>query len=392
MMSLTRFCPKPGVRRLFAGALSLAAAGLLAGCGSLFGSSAPKPAPLPTLPAQPVQLQLLWRDDLPSRRSPSQAVLAGDRYVVAGGDGRLAAYALADGRVLWRAHVRQELGAALGSDGLVAAVVSLDNELIVVREDRELWRTRLGSRVVTAPLVAGERVFVLTVDRQVLAFDALNGRALWTQQRAGAGEPLTLLKPGVLRAHRNLLVVGLGPRLVALDSLDGSVRWDLPLAAPRGTNEVERLADLVGPAGREGKVICARAFQSALGCVDADAGRLLWSKPGSGEEGTAVDAEQVYSVDANDRLMAWKRSGGEVRWSSESLLRRQLTAPVVVGRHLLVGDAQGYVHVFDRDSGQPVGRIATDGSAVDSPLSVAPGGTVLLSTRRGGVFALRLPR
>ena len=126
--------------------------------------------------------------------------------------------------------------------------------------------------------------------------------------------------------------------------------------------------------------------------VDADAGRLLWSKSGSGEEGTAVDAEQVYSVDANDRLMAWKRSGGEVRWSSESLLRRQLTAPVVVGRHLLVGDAQGYVHVFDRDSGQPVGRIATDGSAVDSPLSVAPGGTVLLSTRRGGVFALRLPR
>lgn len=384
--------PMPARLRRSAWLLPLALSALLAGCGSLFGSSAPKPAPLPTLPAQPLQLQQVWKDDLPSRRGPAQAVLAGDRYVVAAGNGQIAAYAAADGRVLWRGRLSQELGAAVGSDGVHAAAVTTESELVVLREGQEAWRSRLGSRVITPPLVAGERVFVLTVDRNVLAFDALDGRPLWNQQRAGAGEPLTLLKPGVLRAHRNLLVVGLGPRMVALDSLDGSVRWDVALAAPRGTNEVERLADLVGPASREGKVICARAFQSALGCVDADAGRLLWSKPASGEEGTAVDADQVYASDANDRLGAWKRGAGESRWTSEALLRRDLTAPLVVGRHLWVGDAQGYVHVLDRDSGQALGRIATDGSAIESPLSLTPSGTVLLSTRRGGVFALRLAR
>jgi outer membrane protein assembly factor BamB len=39
--------------------------------------------------------------------------------------------------------------------------------------------------VVTAPLVAGERVFVVGVDRSVQAFDAATGRLLWVMRRPG---------------------------------------------------------------------------------------------------------------------------------------------------------------------------------------------------------------
>jgi outer membrane protein assembly factor BamB len=45
---------------------------------------------------------------------------------------------------------------------------------------REFWRKRVPSSVVTPPLVAGERVFVMGVDRAVHAFDAIDGRRLWT--------------------------------------------------------------------------------------------------------------------------------------------------------------------------------------------------------------------
>jgi outer membrane protein assembly factor BamB len=37
----------------------------------------------------------------------------------------------------------------------------------------------------TAPLVAGERVFVMGVDRVVHAFDATDGKKLWVLQRPG---------------------------------------------------------------------------------------------------------------------------------------------------------------------------------------------------------------
>ena len=129
------------------------------------------------------------------------------------------------------------------------------------------WRARLNSAVSTPPLVAGERVFAMGVDRVVHAFDVLDGRKLWVLQRPG--DALTISAAGVVAPFQNTLLVGQGPRLTGVDPLRGAIRWEVPIASPRGTNEVERLADLIGPVVRAGDVVCARAFQSAVGCADA---------------------------------------------------------------------------------------------------------------------------
>ena len=65
-----------------------------------------------------------------------------------------------------------------------------------------------------APLVAGERVFVVGVDRAVHAFDAIDGRRLWTLARPG--DALTLSQPGVLAAYKDTLVVGQGALLTGV--------------------------------------------------------------------------------------------------------------------------------------------------------------------------------
>jgi hypothetical protein len=60
----------------------------------------------------------------------------------------------------------------------------------------------------------------------------------------------------------------------------------------------------------------------------------------------------------------------------------------VVGRSLLVGDAQGYVHVLSRADGAFLNRMATDGSPiVEGP--VRAGVVVMAVTRNGGVYAWR---
>jgi outer membrane protein assembly factor BamB len=90
----------------------------------------------------------------------------------------------------------------VGSDGRHAAVVTNDNELQVFDQGKWLWTERLPGRVITPPLVAGERVFVQAVDRSVRGYDALDGRWLWQYQRPG-GEPLALATSGVLGAFRD---------------------------------------------------------------------------------------------------------------------------------------------------------------------------------------------
>jgi outer membrane protein assembly factor BamB len=265
-------------------------------------------------------------------------------------------------------------------------VVTRDNEVVVLERGAVKWRARLAARVATPPLVAGERVFVMGVDRVVSAFDALDGRLLWTLQRPG--EALTLAQPGVVAAFKDTLLVGQGQRLTGVDPLRGTVRWEVPLANPRGTNEVERLADLIGPALRVGDIVCARSFQSAVGCADAQRATLLWTKNVGGIQAVGGDAELVVGADASDRITAWRASNGDLAWYNEALRYRGLSGPLVVGRTVIFGDAEGQVHFLDRSDGKTLLRLSTDGSPIVG-VPVRSGNTILAVTRNGGLFAFR---
>jgi outer membrane protein assembly factor BamB len=235
----------------------------------------------------------------------------------------------------------------------------------------------------TAPFVAGGRVFVLTADRSVSAFDGRTGRKLWTQSRPG--EPLVLRHAGVMLAVGDTLVTGLSGRLAGLNPQTGASRWEVPIATPRGINDVERLVDLVGTVSRVGDVVCARAFQASVGCVDASRGTLLWTKPASGFQGVNGDENNVFGTEADGKVVAWKRNGGDRAWSSDLLLHRDLSAPLVLGRSVVVGDGMGYVHLLSREDGKLLNRLATDGSPVVAAPVVAAN-TLVVVTRNGGVY------
>jgi outer membrane protein assembly factor BamB len=255
-----------------------------------------------------------------------------------------------------------------------------------INEGKEAWRVQLPAASYTAPLVAGRRVFVLTADRNVLAFDGQTGARLWTQSRPG--EPLVLRQSGVLLAVGDTLVAGLSGRLVGLNPANGTPRWEVQVANSRGTNEVERLVDLVGPVSRVGNTVCARAFNSAVACADAEAGRSLWNKPAQGIVGVHGDGQLVLGAEADGRLVAWQRASGDKAWELDRLKYRELSAPLSLERLLVVGDDSGQVHLLSSTDGSELTRLTTDGSAVLAP-PVLSGPALVVQTRNGGVYAWR---
>jgi outer membrane assembly lipoprotein YfgL len=353
----------------------------LAGCAG----NKPKPKPLETVTPR-IAGRVVWSAKLDSVRFPLAVVARDGQFVVAGTDGTLLGLEAQSGRQLWRASAGAPLTAGVGSDGRFHAVVTEDNKLVVLDGTQVAWRAQLSSRVSTPPLVAGERVFVMGVDRAVLAFDAKDGRRLWTLRRPG--DALTLLNIGVLVAVKDTLVAGQGPRLAGIDPTRGTLRWEVPIGTPRGSNEVERLADLVGPPVRLGNRLCVRSFQASVGCADADTGRLIWSRNAGGINALGGDDEVVVGADATDRIVAWKTASGDLAWNSERLLYRGLSAPAAIGPTVVFGDFEGYVHFLDRKDGQPLLRLATDGSPVVGQPTLS-GTTLLVATRNGGFFALR---
>jgi len=367
-------------------AVVVAGAVAVLGACSLFSSSKDtKPAPLETFtPA--LSARVAWEARVDSIKFPLSVAAVANQFVVAGTDGVVTGLSADNGNALWRLDLGKALTAGVGSDGRFAAVITRDNELVVAEAGKVLWRKTLTIPVITAPFVAGERVFVLTLDRMVLAYDAQDGRKLWELRRPG--EPLTLQQPGVLGAFQNTLVVGQGPRLAGVDPLRGSLQWEATISNPRGTNEVERLADLVGPMGRDNATFCARAFQSAVGCINAERGSAIWTRNVGGTRGVSSDAVLTVAADASDRITAWGTPSGDVIWTADQFQNRKLSAPLVTEKSVIFGDSEGYVHFLSRDKGQTVQRLSTDSSGV-AAAPVRLGDVVLIATRSGKLYALR---
>ena len=359
----------------------------LAGCAA----DKPKPTALETVVPQ-ISGRQVWAARVDSVQFPLAVSVREGSFIVAGTDGTVLALDAQSGAERWRGQAGKPLSAGVGSDGRFAAVVTRDNELVVLDKGVKLWSANLASRTRTAPLVAGERVFVIGVDRVVHAFDALDGRRLWTLQRPG--EALTLSQPAVLAAYKNTLVAGIGAVMLGIDPTAGSVRWELAVTSPRGTNEVERLNDLVGPLLRVGDSLCARAFQTAVGCValsnsgGSERATLRWSRNAGGQQALGGDAEFVFGADGTDRLSAWRAASGDLAWTNERLLYRGLSAPLSAGKTVMFGDVEGQVHFLAREDGRSLLRLATDGSPVVAQ-PVLSGSTMLVVTRSGGVFAFR---
>lgn len=349
-------------------------------------STGARPKPVTLQPINSAQKWVpLWNASI-GKTTGFQSVVTKNQTLLVASDRNIEALDVNTGNALWKSSPQGKIVAGPGFDGRYAAVVTADNQLVVFDQGRELWHAAIRSSVFTTPVVAGERVFILTAERTVEAFDVLDGRRLWVQQKTP--EPLGLAQAGVLFTFRGALMAGLGSRLVALDPNQGNILKEWLIATPRGTNEVERLADLVAPLAQSDRVFCVQSFQNATGCISTATGQLLWSKTSRGYFGAAVTGNFVVGADANDRITARDAQDGRVIWDTDSVMYHGLSGPVGIDDAVVFGDESGILHVFSSDQGKPLARIKTDGTPIlTTPLWVKD--KLIVLTRGGKVAAFR---
>lgn len=368
--------------------LRTALAALLAtllGCSST--PEKPRPAALPDLQT-PVSLKQAWSQNLGQPLASLVPSVQGEQVALVSARGDVQLLDAASGQVLWRHALNKEVLAGIGGDGQRYALITRDNEVVTLEAGQVLWRHRLSAISYTPPLVAGGRVFVLTADRTLTALDGASGRKLWAQTRTT--DPLVLNRPGLLMAVGNTLVAGLSGRLVGLHPDTGVVRWELAVGTARGSNEIERLVDLLGGVYRQQQTVCVRAFQASVGCVDTSRAQLLWTRTAQGHTGVDGDGQRLYGVESDGKLLAWNLDNGQPVWTQDSLRFRGVTAVQRMGRHLVAGDASGLLHILLAENGQLVGRVSTGQAAVAlRPLLV--GSTLVVVSEAGQVMGFRVP-
>ena len=374
-------------------ALAAIAAALLTGCsttlstwlpsipppsfGWLFGKSN-KPGPLPNLNAT-VTPQLNWQVNV-GKATPGLAPAVAQSVVyAAASDGTLVRVDAASGRVIWRINVGQKISAGPGADATHVVVGTDKGEVLAFDADgKSAWTSRVSSEVIAPPRLADEIAVVFSGDGRIYGLNVADGKTKWVNQRTIP--PLTIRNTaGGATARGGLFAGTAGGHLLAVDIFTGGVAWDATVASPKGSTELERIADVTSLPYVDDRQVCAVAYQGRVACFDIVRGNLVWSRDLSSLTGLSGDGKNLYVTDDKGAVHALDKTSGASVWKQDALAARKIGGPQLVGDYVGVVDVEGYLHLLALADGAYVGRLATDGQPATSQPTLLAGSGLWLS-------------
>lgn len=310
----------------------------------------------------------------------------------AGAEGSLAAFGVDDGVQKWRIQAnRAGLSAGVGAGERTVVVATAKGEVLAfdAASGAEKWKAMVSSEVLAPPLVVDGVALIRSNDNRIHAFALSDGKRRWTYQRTA---PALVLRNfgGLVTAGGTAFAGFPGGKLVAIALANGSVRWEATVASPRGATELERIADVTGMPVLRDRAVCAVAYQGRAACFETLNGQSLWTRDVSSQAGMAIDARYAFVTDDRSSVVGLAAETGSSLWKQDRLQWRGVSAPLSIGRAVVVGDYQGMLHALAREDGSFVGRVATDGGWIAAtPLSIrtSRGEGLLVQTRTGGLFA-----
>ncbi len=365
----------------------LGAALLTSACSSLnpFSSDGPKPAPLVEFKPSAGFVQAWTADIGESGPYVFFPAVAGNSVYAAANDGEIARFE--DGATVWRVEAGADLSAGVGSDGVLAVVATVSGEVIAydAADGTERWRAPAGAEVLAPPAVNADLVVVRGADHRLVAFDAKTGARRWTFRRENPSLGLrgyagVLLEGGVALAGFP------GGKLVAVNLSNGGMLWELSVSLPRGSTELERIADVAGVPVIGRREVCAVTYQGRAACFDVNNGSALWSRDFSSSVGMDRDNRYAVITDDRDAVSALDVYSGASLWKQDALARRTVSRPLMTGEYIAVGDAEGYVHLLRRDDGAFAARLRVDDTPITADLR--PLGHGFVAQSRDGRIAV----
>ncbi len=375
--------------------LAVAALLLLSGCKTVtgwFGPSAPKQKPAELVSFQPkATARVVWQGNVGNaQRNAFFPAVSGNMIYAAGAGGQIAGYNAANGSQQHRFDAGTPVSGGVGFGAGLVLVGTVRGEVLAFEPSgKQVWRAQLSGEVLSPPAAAEGVVVVRTGDGRIHGLNAADGKSRWVYQRALP--TLSVRSFAGVTVERGAVFAGFpGGRLVAIGLANGNVGWEAVVALPRGATELERVTDVAGTPVVDGGQVCAVAYQGRVGCFDAQRGDTLWARDASSVNGMGLDSRAVYITDDRSAVLALERRNGASLWKQDRLNGRWASAPLAIGRYVVVGDFQGQVHVLSREDGSFVARVATDGSAIQVPPVALDLSTFLVQTRNGGVYAINV--
>jgi outer membrane protein assembly factor BamB len=335
--------------------------------------------------------KILWHADVgASANYDFVPAMEGSAIYAASVSGDILRLDATSGGQVWRVNAGEKLSGGVGAGpNLVLVGTSKGMVLAYDQNGKPLWKSKVSSEILSAPKESAGIVVVRAGDSRIFGLNAADGKRKWVYERATP--TLSLRSSAGVVIDGGMVYAGFaGGKLIAVRLEDGKVRWEASVAQPKGSTEIERIADITSLPVVDGSMVYAVAYQGKIAGIDRATGHIAWSRDISSYTGMSSEDARVFVSHAGGAVYALEYSSGKTFWRQGELRNRRLSAPLPLGSLVAVGDVEGYVHFLTREDGAFAARIRTEDSPIMPQMLQLKSDSLLAQTRGGGLYAISI--
>jgi outer membrane protein assembly factor BamB len=308
----------------------------------------------------PSALKKIWSEDIGAGASDefpltAQPVIFNGIVYTMDSKSNITAFDTTKGKTIWENSIRPKhededvIGGGLAVTANMLYATNGYGELIAINPTKGgiFWRTQLTAPSRAAPTVLGDKIYVLTLDNHLSAFDAATGKQLWKYE--GLSETASLIYAASPAIDNEMIMAPMSSgELTAIHAENGSAAWSDSLSPSLQTGGASSLPDIAAlPAIDKGRVF-AISYGGKFVSIDITSGQRVWTHDVGGAKSPWVSGNMVFFISSNAELVALGRDTGALAWvmplatydkegaSQNSLL---WNGPVMAGDRLILTSA-----------------------------------------------------
>jgi len=244
------------------------------------------------------------------------------------------------------------------------------------RNGRRLW-TKRGGHKASTPAIAGPRLVVTSQDGTVQGLNRANGKVLWEIKTGARVESSPV-------AIDDIAYFGTTDgRLFAVNVRSGGVRWAYDTGGRINSSP-----------SIWGDRICISTYAGSIFCLRRTNGSKLWStyvkrnvvSYESFYSSPSTDGRRLYTIARSGKLVALDAGSGRIAWTHQ-LSGLGYATPAIAHGRVFVGTRGGSFNAFDAGSGRLLWSRSMGGPVAGSALVV---GDLVFASTTGKTVALRV--
>ena len=349
-----------------------------------------------------------WRTSVGSASDDSDRIVAqpivGDgKIFTMDSENMVSAFDAETGKPLWDI----ELTPDYEDDGHISGGLAYENGRLFVatgfalvfgieaNTGKIIWTAKSNAPMRAAPTARGNRVFVITLNNQLIAYDGRDGTKLWDY--TGISEAASILGGASPAVDQGVVVAAFSSGdVVALKVENGNQIWNESLSGSRRTDAISALTAIRGRPVIDRDRVYVISSSGTFTAIDLKRGRRYWSKELSSQETPWIAGDYLYIVTPDAELVCVNRMDGNIhwvtalpRWEDVEDSKGNLTwsTPILVSNRLIVAGSNGEAYSVSPYTGEILGKVEMPDKITIAPL--AANGTLFFLSDGADLVAYR---